>query len=107
MTRLGMMAGGLLLAACATQAPAPPGKQVDAGQLESRIVPGTTTRAQLLDWFGPTTHVRFDSGYESWLYQTPAGTGLFSEYVVLINPQGVVRKTRRRAPDPPAPADRR
>jgi hypothetical protein len=62
------------------------------------VLPGRTTKAELLAAFGPTRTVRFDSGYEVWLYQSPAGAGQFSEFVVLLDPAGVVSKTRRRAP---------
>jgi hypothetical protein len=88
-----------LLAGCAT-GPATPGAQVPAERLAS-IVPGTTTRAELLATFGKTNSVVFDSGYESWLYQSPAGGGRYAEFVVLIDPAGIVVKTRRRAPTTP------
>lgn len=87
----------LLLAGCATT-PAPPGTQVAAERLQQAVVPGMTTKAQLLAAFGPTKSVVFDSGYEAWVYQSPAGNGRFSEFVVLINPAGVVTKTRTRPP---------
>ncbi|MDK6075476.1 hypothetical protein [Massilia varians] len=87
----------LLLAGCATT-PAPPGTQVAAGRLQQAVVPGMSTKAQLLATFGPTKSVVFDSGYETWVYQSPAGNGRFSEFVVLINPAGVVTKTRTRPP---------
>jgi hypothetical protein len=87
----------LLLAGCATT-PAPPGTQVAAGRLQQAVVPGMTTKAQLLAAFGPTKSVVFDSGYETWVYQSPAGNGRFSEFVVLINPAGVVTRTRTRPP---------
>lgn len=85
----------LLLAGCAG-APAPPGAQVAAGRLQQSVVAGTTTKAQLLAAFGPTKHVVFDSGYEAWVYQSPAGGGRFSEFVVLIDQKGIVAKTRVR-----------
>lgn len=85
----------LLLAGCATSS-APPGTQVPAERLQGAVVPGTTTKAQLLATFGPTKHVVFDSGYEAWVYQSPAGSGRFAEFVVLIDPLGIVAKTRTR-----------
>ena len=87
----------LLLIGCAS-APVPPGTQVPAERLQQTVLPGTTTKAQLLAAFGPTNSVIFDSGYEAWVYQTPAGAGRFAEFVVLIHPSGVVTKTRTRAP---------
>jgi hypothetical protein len=88
----------IVLAGCASPPPAPPGTQVAAERLAQGIVPGRTTKDELLATFGPTRHVRFDSGYEAWVYQSPAGAGRFSEFVILIDPQGVVKKTRQRAP---------
>ena len=87
-----------LLTGCATQNAAPPGAQIAAERLQQTVIAGQTTKAQLLAAFGPTKHVRFDSGYEAWVYQSPAGGGQFAEFVVLIDPAGVVSKTRTRAP---------
>ncbi|MEN3275085.1 MAG: hypothetical protein V7631_875 [Massilia sp.] len=89
-----------VLAGCATSA-APPGTQVPAERLAASIVPGRTTKAELLATFGPTKNVVFDSGYETWVYQSPAGGGRFAEFVILIDPQGVVAKTRQRPPTAP------
>ena len=99
MRRLALAAGALLLAGCAS-APPPPGKQASGQQLAAAAVAGQATRASLLAALGPTRTIVFDSAYETWLYQVPAGNGLFSEFVVLIGPDGVVRKTRLRAAEP-------
>jgi hypothetical protein len=90
----------LLLAGCAAS-PVPPGVQVAAERLTQTVVPGRTTKVELLAAFGPTTSVVFDSGYEAWVYQSPAGAGRYSEFVILLDPRGVVKKTRRRAPSLP------
>ncbi len=87
----------LALAGCAAH-PAPSGTVADGRRLAREVVPGVTIRAQLLAAFGPTRSVRFDSGYEAWLYQSPAASGRFGEFVILIDPAGVVAKTRRRGP---------
>lgn len=89
-----------LLAGCAT-APAPVGTAIPAARLDAAVVPGQTTRAQMLAALGPTKFVHFDSGYEVWLYRSPADGGKFAEFVVLVDPAGVVSKTRRRAPSLP------
>ena len=89
-----------LLTGCATQNAAPPGAQVPAERLQPTVMAGQTTKAQLLAAFGPTKNVRFDSGFEAWVYQSPAGDGRFAEFVVLIDPAGIVAKTRTRAPAP-------
>lgn len=88
----------LLLAACAS-APPPPGTLVDESKLAQAVVPGRSTKAGLLAVLGPTRAVVFDSGCEAWLYQIPAGPGRYSEFVVLLDPRGVVAKARRRAPE--------
>lgn len=90
----------LACAGCATDA-APPGTQVAAERLSSGIVPGRTTKAELLARFGQTRSVVFDSGYEAWLYQSPAGGGRYAEFVVLVGPDGVVARTRQRPPSLP------
>jgi hypothetical protein len=90
-----------LLAGCASEPPLP-GTQVEQDKLDA-VVPGRTTKAGLLSMLGQTRTVAFDSGYEAWLYEIPAGGGLYAEFVVLVDPRGVVAKTRRRAPAPPAP----
>ncbi|QNA98638.1 hypothetical protein [Massilia sp. Se16.2.3] len=100
MRRAALLLAALLLAGCATQA-VPPGRSVAAERLASGIVPGRTTKAELLAAFGKTRSVVFDSGYEAWLYQSPAGAGRFAEFVVLIAPSGVVAKTRQRPPAAP------
>ena len=96
--RLPLLLCALLLAGCASQGAAPPGAQVAAERLAQSVFPGRTTRAELLAAFGPTKTVRFDSGYEAWVYQSPASDGRFAEFVVLIDPSGVVSKTRTRPP---------
>jgi len=86
-----------LLAGCATRAPAP-GTVVAVDRFDQLVVPGRTTRAELLAAFGPTKSVSFDSGYETWLYQAAAGAGRSTELVLLLDRDGIVRKMRRRPP---------
>lgn len=100
--RLCVAGCAVLLAACATPA-APPGTVVPDSRLAGAVVPGQTTKAALLASLGPTRSIAFDSGYEVWLYQSPAGGGRYAEYVVLLGPDGVVSKTRRRDPAPSDP----
>ena len=95
-----MLLSAALLAGCAST-PAPLGTTISDARLAPAIVPGQTTRAQMLAALGPTKFVHFDSGYETWLYQVPAGGGRFAEVVVLVDPAGVVRKMRRRPPAAP------
>lgn len=87
----------LLLGACAS-APPPPGTVITPARFAQAVVAGVTTKAELTTRLGSTRTVAFDSGYEAWLYLSPAGAGRYSEFVVLVGPDGVVRKTRRRDP---------
>jgi len=91
-----------LVAGCAAQAPQP-GTVVAADRFSQLVVPGRTTRAELLAAFGPTRSVNFDSGYQAWLYAAPAGGGRSEELVLLLDRDGIVRKMRRRPPYPTDP----
>ncbi|MGZ5198151.1 MAG: hypothetical protein ACXWC4_00105 [Telluria sp.] len=99
MRRAAALAAFALLAGCAS-APPVPGTTVP-DERTAQVVPGRTTKAELLSTLGKTHAVVFDSGYEAWLYDIPSGGGRFAEFVVLIDPQGIVKKTRRRAPSLP------
>jgi hypothetical protein len=102
-----ILIGALLLAGCATSASGP-GKVVAQDRFEQLVVPGRTTKAELLDAFGETKAIVFDSGYEAWLYESAAGApdaggGRHAELVLLLGPDGIVRKMRRRPPYPTDP----
>jgi hypothetical protein len=87
----------LALGGCATGSNEP-GKVVGEDRFSQAVVPGRTTRAELLAAFGPTKTVSFDSGNEVWLYESEAGAGRHTELVLLLDRAGVVQKMRRRAP---------
>jgi hypothetical protein len=98
MKRAALLLCAGLLAGCTTG----PGTQratVSSARLAAAIVPGQTTGAALLQAFGPATQVAFASGYQVWRYSSPAAGGGLAEFVILIDPAGVVVKTRQRAPD--------
>jgi hypothetical protein len=92
-----------VLSGCATRAPEP-GTSVAEARFDTLVVPGRTTRAELLAAFGSTKTVRFDSGMEAWLYSTPAAAGRSTELVLLLDRDGIVRKLRKRPPYPTDPA---
>ena len=87
----------MALAGCAAAPPAP-GTAVREARFAEAAIPGKSTKASVLAALGPTHKVAFDSGYEAWLYTVPASGGRYTELVVLIGPDGIVRKTRRRDP---------
>jgi hypothetical protein len=99
-------------------------RAVSEDAARSGVVLGRSTQAQVLAALGPTTRVRFDSGYEVWVYrweggrpaagaardEAPAraaakGTNTANgadEYVLLFDPAGIVTKARvRLAPRSP------
>lgn len=91
-----------LLTGCATRAPQP-GTSVAETRFDQLVVPGRTTRAELLAAFGPTKTVVFDSGMETWLYTAPAPGGRSMELVLLVGRDGIVHKMRKRPPYPSDP----
>ena len=99
---LAILGTALLLGGCATGSKEP-GAVVAEDRFAQLVVPGRTTRAELLAAFGPTKFVRFDSGMETWLYEANAGAGRHTELVLLLDRDGVVRKMRRRPPYPTDP----
>ena len=98
MKRLAFILGAALaLGGCATGSNEP-GKIVAEDRFAQLVVPGRTTRAELLAAFGPTKTVGFDSGFEAWLYEAEAGAGRHTELVLLLDRAGIVQKMRRRPP---------
>lgn len=62
------------------------------------IIPGQTTKADVVAALGNTTAVKFDSGYEVWVYRAGSRESSASkaEFVILFTPSGVAKKTRLR-----------
>ena len=60
---------------------------------------GTSSKDDVMAALGPGTVVRFDSGYEVWVYRTaPSGSNAAkAELVILFDPSGTVKKTRIRS----------
>jgi PBP1b-binding outer membrane lipoprotein LpoB len=99
---IALLAAAIALSGCATESNEP-GKIVAEDRFAQQVVPGRTTRAELLAAFGPTRSVSFDSGMEAWLYEANAGGGRHTELVLLLDRAGVVQKMRRRPPYPTDP----
>ena len=65
------------------------------------ITLGKTTQADVLTTLGPATVVKFDSGFEVWVYRAhtprPADAEKApAEFVILFTPQGIASKMRLR-----------
>jgi hypothetical protein len=99
MKRLLPLLAAATIAGCATSPALPPGTMVAEAKLAQQPVQeGVTTRAQLLALLGPTTSIRFANGVEVWRYMLPPAAGqgsTYGEYVVVIDAQGIITKTRR------------
>lgn len=85
------------LAGCAAQPQQEQVPTVPLAALAQQLVPGQTTREQARALAEPAQRIRFDSGYEAWLYHYPTPAGP-AEYVVLFAPSGVIAKARQREP---------
>ena len=95
MIRRAALLCALVLAGCATTPAAPPGTIVPDAKIAQAVQPGVTTKAMLLAQLGATTSIRFDSGVEVWRYLTPGAAGAYGEYVIVLDPRGVVARARR------------
>ncbi len=62
------------------------------------IVIGEATRADVMAALGPATVVKFDSGFEVWVYRakSPESKVGSAEFVLLFAPSGIVKKARLR-----------
>lgn len=62
------------------------------------IIPGKSTNADVMAALGSATVIRFDSGFEVWVYRAKraASATAGAEFVVLFTPSGIVKKTRIR-----------
>ncbi|MCY1165586.1 hypothetical protein D9M73_54970 [compost metagenome] len=80
-------------------------KNMSVQDAQGAITIGTSTKADVRAVLGATTVVKFDSGYEVWVYRGTDGkaTTTGAEFVILFAPSGIVKKTRIRPPsDQPA-----
>jgi hypothetical protein len=66
---------------------------------QAAVRPGASTRAQVTAALGRATVVRFDSGWEVWVYRWPGPTrttASATELVILFDSSGLARKVRVR-----------
>ena len=99
----GALACASLLAACAVPGPATEPSAIVMSERATDITQeraaravtiGRSSRADVAGALGETQAIRFDSGYEIWVYRLAnTQTG---EFLVLFSPAGVVTKTRVR-----------
>jgi hypothetical protein len=98
----------------------PAAKLLTQARATNAVVIGRSTKAEVIAALGESLVIRFDNGYEVWVYhladEPPTGerrratrvtadtarAGESAEFVILFDPSGVVAKTRVR----PAPQTR-
>ena len=64
------------------------------------IAIGASTQSEVLAALGPAIKVKFESGYEIWVYRGKSSNAATrpAELVILFSPTGVVKKTRIKPP---------
>lgn len=95
-----LLSSCLLIAGCAgagssINAPEFRDKTMSAQQAGGTIVIGSSTRTDVTAALGTANVVKFDSGYEVWVYRSTSGASA-EEFVILFSPNGTVKKTRIR-----------
>ena len=97
-----------LLSGCATLegsalAPDAPGvmqaNKVSPAAAQAAVAIGKSTKAGVKAALGEGAVIRFDSGFEVWVYRWPGAqrtNRAATEFVILFDPSGVARKTRLR-----------
>ena len=87
---------GFLGAGGATSAFRDPGLSMQTAM--ETVAIGKSSRNDVLAALGPATVVRFDSGYEVWVYRKNPlrSEATNAEFVILFAPSGIVKKTRIR-----------
>ena len=76
-------------------------KAMSVQDARAAIAPGRSTKAEILAALGQSTVVKFDSGYEVWVYRgnvTGSQPTEKTEFVILFGPDGMLKKSRVRAP---------
>lgn len=71
-----------------------------APQAAQALAATGSTKARVAAALGPANVIRFDSGWEVWVYRWPGAdrsTRAATEVVVLFDAQGIVKKSRLRA----------
>lgn len=99
-------AGCLWLAGCAgpglfnsgSDTPAFSNPAMSMQNAGNAIIVGKTSKADILAALGAATVIKFDSGFEVWVYRSGAREPAEkkSEFIVLFSPDGIAKKTRVR-----------
>ena len=82
------------------------GRSVSPAAAQAAVAIGKSTRAEVKSALGQGAVVRFDSGFEVWVYRWPGAqrtSRAATEFVILFDQSGVVRKTRLRPGYGPEP----
>lgn len=94
-------AGPLGLFGSANEAPPFRDPKLSMQNASDAIAIGKATQSDVIAALGPATVVKFDSGFEVWVYReksAPDAAAAKAEFVILFAPTGIVKKTRIRPP---------
>lgn len=75
-------------------------QRMSAQAASDSIVIGKSTKAEVQAVLGPANVVKFDSGFELWIYGAKEAkvSSARAEFVILFTPSGIVKKTRIKPP---------
>ena len=103
-----VLVSNIWLAGCASSVPslsenAAPSfrdERMSAQAASDGIVIGKSTKAEVQTALGPANVVKFDSGFEVWVYgaREAKASSARAEFVILFTPSGIVKKTRIKPP---------
>ena len=103
-----MLISSFWLAGCATPgstlsenaAPSFRDQRMSAQAANDVIVVGKSTKAEVQAALGPANVIKFDSGFEVWVYgaKDAKASSARAEFVILFTPSGIVTKTRIKPP---------
>ena len=94
-------AGPLGLFGAANMAPPFRDPTLSMQNASDAIAIGKSTKTDVTAALGPATVLKFDSGFEVWVYReksAPDAAAAKAEFVILFAPSGIVKKTRIRPP---------
>jgi hypothetical protein len=76
-------------------------ESISAQAASDAVVIGKSSKADVAAALGKASEIRFDSGYEVWVYRdrgSSSGADARTEFAILFAPSGIVKKTRIRLP---------
>ena len=99
-----VLVSGVWLAGCAAPGASPSenaapsfrDQRLSAQAASDGVVAGKSTKEEVQTTLGPAKILKFDSGFEVWVYgaKDARASSARAEFVILFTPSGIVKKTR-------------